>query len=127
MDAGRFDWKASGKFPQFAMPDASLPRTELRGCGGSGGLLGASPRHPAAGYGSLPFPLPRVFFLQGLETLSAAGGAPCENTQKSDRLSAKTAAGGTHQTIRLASADPKQRRLYETISQKAAALFLLSR
>ena len=23
VDAGRFDWKASGKFPQFAMPDAS--------------------------------------------------------------------------------------------------------
>ena len=83
IDSGRFDWKASGKFPQFTEPNPSYHGTELCGRGGQGGVCGADPRHPSKGYRRLSFPISRFPVLTGTGNAFPSGGASCGEHGKS--------------------------------------------
>lgn len=117
VDAGRFDWKASGKFPQFAMPDASYHGLSFVDAAGAAAFSARLRAILLRDTGACLSPFHAFFFLQGLETLSLRVERHVENTQKVIAYLQKQPLV-EHINHPLASADPKQRRLYETYFPK---------
>ena len=82
VDGGTFDWKASGKFPQFAEPNPSyhgLTFTEVAGKAAFAAYIRCILLRDT---GAAISPFNAWLLLQGVETLSLRLERPAENTEK---------------------------------------------
>lgn len=70
VDGGRFDWAASGKFPQFSEPDQSYHGLSFVQAGGPAAFALRARAVLLRDLGATLAPLHAFLFLQGLETLS---------------------------------------------------------
>ena len=70
VDSGRFDWKASGKFPQFTEPEASYHGIVFADACGPAAYITRARATLLRDTGSTLSPVSCFIFLQGLETLS---------------------------------------------------------
>ena len=70
IDSGKFDWKASGKFPQFTEPDYSYHGIVFADAVGPAAYITRARAILLRDTGSTLSPVSAFIFLQGLETLS---------------------------------------------------------
>jgi len=70
VDSGRFDWKASGKFPQFVEPDPSYHGISFTTAVGAAAYIVRARVILQRDIGATISPFNSFLFLQGLETLS---------------------------------------------------------
>ena len=70
VDSGRFDWKASGKFPQFTEPDYSYHGIAFADAAGPAAYITRARAILLRDTGSTLSPVSAFIFLQGIETLS---------------------------------------------------------
>ena len=70
IDSGRFDWKASGKFPQFTEPDNSYHGIVFTDAAGPAAYITRARAILLRDTGATLSPVSAFIFLQGLETLS---------------------------------------------------------
>ncbi len=70
VDSGKFDWKASGKFPQFTEPDYSYHGIVFADAAGPAAYITRARAILLRDTGATLSPVSSFIFLQGLETLS---------------------------------------------------------
>ena len=70
IDSGKFDWKASGKFPQFTQPEASYHGIVFADACGPAAFIVRARATLLRDIGATLSPVSCFIFLQGLETLS---------------------------------------------------------
>ena len=70
VDSGKFDWKASGKFPQFTQPEASYHGIVFDDACGPAAYITRARATLLRDIGATLSPVSCFVFLQGLETLS---------------------------------------------------------
>ena len=70
IDSGKFDWKASGKFPQFTEPEASYHGIVFADACGPAAFIVRARATLLRDIGATLSPVSCFIFLQGLETLS---------------------------------------------------------
>lgn len=111
IDSGRFDWKASGKFPQFAEPNPSYHGLSFVDAAGEAAFAARIRAILLRDTGACLSPFHAFLFLQGLETLSLRVERHVENTEKViDYLKAQPMVERINHP--LATEDPEQKRLY---------------
>ena len=76
VDSGRFDWAASGKFPQFVEEDPSYHNLSYTRDVGAAAFIIAVRVQLLRDTGAALSPFNAFLLLQGLETLSSCG-TPC--------------------------------------------------
>ena len=82
MDSGRFDWEASGKFPQFVDPDPSYHDISYTRDVGAAAFVTAVRTQLLRDTGAAMSPFNAFLFLQGLETLSLRVERHVSNAEK---------------------------------------------
>ncbi len=82
VDGGKFDWEASGKFPQFTEPNPSYHGVSFVGAAGAAAYITYIRAILLRDTGSSISPLSAWILLQGLETLSLRLDRHVENTLK---------------------------------------------
>ena len=82
VDSGKFDWKASGKFPQFTEPNASYHGVSFVDAAGPAAYVTYIRAILLRDTGATLAPLSAWILLQGLETLSLRLERHAENTKK---------------------------------------------
>ncbi|MBO4571609.1 MAG: O-acetylhomoserine aminocarboxypropyltransferase/cysteine synthase [Bacteroidales bacterium] len=82
VDSGKFDWKASGKFPQFTEPDYSYHGIVFADVAGPAAYITRARAILLRDTGSTLSPVNCFIFLQGLETLSLRIERHVENALK---------------------------------------------
>ena len=82
IDSGRFDWKASGKFPQFTEPEASYHGIVFADACGPAAYIVRARATLLRDIGATFSPVSCFIFLQGLETLSLRVERHVENALK---------------------------------------------
>ena len=82
VDSGKFDWKASGKFPQFTEPDYSYHGIVFAEAVGAAAYITRARAILLRDTGSTLSPVSAFIFLQGLETLSLRVERHVENALK---------------------------------------------
>ncbi|MBQ9310566.1 MAG: O-acetylhomoserine aminocarboxypropyltransferase/cysteine synthase [Bacteroidales bacterium] len=82
VDSGNFDWKASGKFPQFTEPEASYHGLVFADAVGPAAYITRARATLLRDTGSTLSPVSCFIFLQGLETLSLRIERHVENALK---------------------------------------------
>lgn len=111
VDSGRFDWKASGKFPQFTEPNPSYHGLSFVNAAGDAAFSARIRAILLRDTGACLSPFHAFFFLQGLETLSLRVERHVENTQKViEYLKKQPLVEAIHHP--LATEDEEQKRLY---------------
>lgn len=111
VDSGRFDWKASGKFPQFTEPNPSYHGLSFVDAAGDAAFSARIRAILLRDTGACLSPFHAFFFLQGLETLSLRVERHIENTQKViEYLKKQPLVEAIHHP--LATEDEEQKRLY---------------
>ena len=111
IDSGRFDWKASGKFPQFTEPNPSYHGLSFVDAAGEAAFAARIRAILLRDTGACLSPFHAFLFLQGLETLSLRVERHVENTEKViDYLKAQPMVERINHP--LATEDPEQKRLY---------------
>lgn len=111
VDSGRFDWKASGKFPQFTEPNPSYHGLSFVDVAGDAAFSARIRAILLRDTGACLSPFHAFFFLQGLETLSLRVERHVENTQKViEYLKKQPLVEAIHHP--LATEDEEQKRLY---------------
>ena len=80
IDSGRFDWKASGKFPSITEPDPSYHGISFYEAAGAAAFVTRIRAVLLRDTGACLAPLHAFLFLQGLETLSLRVERHIENT-----------------------------------------------
>lgn len=111
VDSGRFDWKASGKFPQFTEPNPSYHGLSFVDAAGDAAFSARIRAILLRDTGACLSPFHAFFFLQGLETLSLRVERHVENTQKViEYLKKQPMVEAIHHP--LATEDEEQKRLY---------------
>ena len=111
VDSGKFDWKASGKFPQFTEPNSSYHGLSFVDAAGDAAFAARIRAILLRDTGACLSPFHAFFFLQGLETLSFRVERHVENTEKVIEY-LKTQPLVENINHPLASEDPEQKRLY---------------
>lgn len=112
VDSGKFDWKASGKFPQLTEPNPSYHGISFVDAAGPAAFVTRIRAILLRDTGATLSPIHAFIFLQGLETLSLRVERHVENTKKvieylqSQPLVEKI----NHPSV---SEDPEQQRLYK--------------
>ena len=112
VDAGTFDWKSSGKFPQFTEPNPSYHGISFAEAAGPAAFVTRIRAILLRDMGATLSPIHAFIFLQGLETLSLRVERHIENTKKvieflkTQPLVEKI----NHPSV---SNDPAQQRLYK--------------
>lgn len=112
VDGGKFDWKASGKFPQLTEPNESYHGISFADAAGPAAFVTRIRAILLRDTGSTISPFHSWIFLQGLETLSLRVERHVENTLKvidylkNHPLVEKV----NHPAV---STDPEQQRLYK--------------
>lgn len=82
VDSGRFDWEASGKFPQFVDPDPSYHDISYTRDVGAAAFVTAVRTQLLRDTGAALSPFNAFLFLQGLETLSLRVERHVSNAEK---------------------------------------------
>lgn len=82
VDSGKFDWKASGKFPQFTEPNPSYHGLSFVDAAGPAAFAARIRAILLRDTGACLSPFHAFLFLQGLETLSLRVERHVENTEK---------------------------------------------
>ena len=82
VDSGRFDWEASGKFPQFVDPDPSYHDISYTRDVGAAAFVTAVRTQLLRDTGAALSPFNAFIFLQGLETLSLRVERHVSNAEK---------------------------------------------
>ena len=112
VDGGKFDWKASGKFPQFTEPNPSYHGISFVDAAGPAAFVTRIRAILLRDTGATLSPIHNWIFLQGLETLSLRVERHVENALKVvDYLSKNPQVEAVHHPS--VSDDPEQQRLYK--------------
>ena len=112
VDSGKFDWKASGKFPQFTEPNPSYHGISFVDAAGPAAFVTRIRAILLRDTGATLSPIHNWIFLQGLETLSLRVERHVENALKVvDYLSKNPQVEAVHHPS--VSDDPEQQRLYK--------------
>lgn len=82
VDSGKFDWKASGKFPQFTEPNVSYNGVSFTDAAGAAAYVTYIRAILLRDTGATLSPISAWILLQGLETLSLRLDRHVENTKK---------------------------------------------
>ena len=112
VDGGKFDWKASGKFPQFTEPNESYHGISFVDAAGPAAFITRIRAIILRDTGATISPIHSWIFIQGLETLSLRVERHVENALKVvDYLSKNPLVEKVnHQAV---TDDPEQQRLYK--------------
>lgn len=112
IDAGKFDWKASGKFPQFTEPNPSYHGICFVDAAGPAAFVTRIRAILLRDMGATLSPFHAFIFLQGLETLSLRVERHMENALKVvDYLSKHPLVEKVNHPA--VTTDPEQQRLYK--------------
>ena len=112
VDSGKFDWKASGKFPQLTEPNPSYHGISFADAAGSAAFVTRIGAILLRDTGATLSPLHAWIFLQGLETLSLRVERHVENALKVvEYLKNHPQVEAVHHPS--VSTDPEQQRLYK--------------
>ncbi len=112
IDGGKFDWKASGKFPQLTEPNPSYHGISFADAAGPAAFVTRIRAILLRDTGATISPIHSWIFLQGLETLSLRVERHVENALKViDYLKKQPLVEAIHHPS--VSDDPKQQRLYK--------------
>ncbi len=112
IDGGKFDWKASGKFPQLTEPNPSYHGISFADAAGPAAFVTRIRAILLRDTGATLSPLHSWIFLQGLETLSLRVERHVENALKViDYLKKQPLVEAIHHPS--VSEDPEQQRLYK--------------
>ena len=112
VDSGKFDWKASGKFPQLTEPNPSYHGISFADAAGSAAFVTRIRAILLRDTGATLSPLHAWIFLQGLETLSLRVERHVENALKVvEYLKNHPQVEAVHHPS--VSTDPEQQRLYK--------------
>ena len=112
VDGGKFDWKASGKFPQLTEPNESYHGISFVDAAGSAAFVTRIRAILLRDTGATISPFHSWIFLQGLETLSLRVERHVENALKVVRyLNGHPQVLAVHHPS--VSSDPKQQELYK--------------
>ncbi len=82
VDAGRFDWEASGKFPQLTAPYAGFHGMDFEEESGTRAFLLRARREGLRDFGACMAPMTAFQILQGIETLHLRMPRHVENARK---------------------------------------------
>ena len=82
VDAGRFDWEKSGKFPQLTAPYAGFHNMDFEEESGTRAFLLRARREGLRDFGACMAPMTAFQILQGVETLHLRMPRHVENTRK---------------------------------------------
>lgn len=112
VDAGKFDWKAAGKFPQFTEPNPSYHGISFVDAAGAAAFVTRIRAILLRDMGATLSPFHAFIFLQGLETLSLRVERHVENALRVvDYLAGHPLVEKVnHPSV---TADPEQQRLYK--------------
>ena len=112
IDAGKFDWKASGKFPQLTQPNESYHGVSFVDAAGPAAFVTRIRAILLRDTGATLSPIHNWIFLQGLETLSLRVERHVENALKVVEYLSKhpLVEKVNHPAV---STDPEQQRLYK--------------
>ena len=112
IDGGKFDWKASGKFPQLTEPNPSYHGISFANAAGPAAFVTRIRAILLRDTGATISPIHSWIFLQGLETLSLRVERHVENALKViDYLKKQPLVEAIHHPS--VSDDPEQQRLYK--------------
>ena len=112
VDGGKFDWKASGKFPQFTEPNESYHGISFVDAAGPAAFITRIRAIIRRDTGATISPIHSWIFLQGLETLSLRVERHVENALKVvDYLSKNPLVEKVNHPA--VTDDPEQQRLYK--------------
>ena len=112
VDGGKFDWKASGKFPQLTEPNPSYHGISFADAAGPAAFVTRIRAILLRDTGATISPIHSWIFLQGLETLSLRVERHVENALKViDYLKKQPLVEAIHHPS--VSDDPEQQRLYK--------------
>lgn len=112
IDGGKFDWKASGKFPQLTEPNPSYHGISFDDAAGPAAFVTRIRAILLRDTGATISPIHSWIFLQGLETLSLRVERHIENALKViDYLKKQPLVEAIHHPS--VSKDPEQQRLYK--------------
>lgn len=112
IDGGKFDWKASGKFPQLTEPNPSYHGISFADAAGPAAFVTRIRAILLRDTGATISPIHSWIFLQGLETLSLRVERHVENALKViDYLKKQPLVEAIHHPS--VSDDPDQQRLYK--------------
>ena len=112
VDGGKFDWKASGKFPQFTAPNESYHGISFVDAAGPAAFITRIRAIILRDTGATISPIHSWIFLQGLETLSLRVERHVENALKVvDYLSKNPLVEKVNHPA--VTDDPEQQRLYK--------------
>ena len=112
IDGGKFDWKASGKFPQLTEPNPSYHGISFADAAGPAAFVTRIRAILLRDTGATISPIHSWIFLQGLETLSLRVEKHIENALKViDYLKKQPLVEAIHHPS--VSKDPEQQRLYK--------------
>ncbi len=112
IDSGKFDWKASGKFPQLTEPNPSYHGISFADAAGPAAFVTRIRAILLRDTGATLSPLHAWIFLQGLETLSLRVERHVENALKVvEYLKNHPQVEAVHHPS--VSMDPEQQRLYK--------------
>ena len=112
IDGGKFDWKASGKFPQLTEPNPSYHGISFADAAGTAAFVTRIRAILLRDTGATISPIHSWIFLQGLETLSLRVERHIENALKViDYLKKQPLVEAIHHPS--VSKDPEQQRLYK--------------
>ena len=112
IDGGKFDWKASGKFPQLTEPNPSYHGISFADAAGPAAFVTRIRAILLRDTGATLSPLHAWIFLQGLETLSLRVERHVENALKVvEYLKNHPQVEAVHHPS--VSTDPEQQRLYK--------------
>ena len=113
VDSGKFDWKASGKFPAFSEPNPSYHGVCFAEAAGPAAFVTRIRAILLRDTGATLSPISSWIFLQGLETLSLRVDRHVENTLKVLEYlkTVPQVESISHPSL---STDPEQQRLYKT-------------
>ena len=112
VDGGKFDWKASGKFPQFTEPNESYHGISFVDAAGPAAFITSSRAIILRDTGATISPIHSWIFIQGLETLSLRVERHVENALKVvDYLSKNPLVEKVNHPA--VTDDPEQQRLYK--------------
>ncbi|MCX4375148.1 MAG: O-acetylhomoserine aminocarboxypropyltransferase/cysteine synthase [Lachnospiraceae bacterium] len=112
IDAGRFDWKASGRFPQLTEPNPSYHGISFVDAAGAAAFVTRIRAILLRDTGATLSPFHAFIFLQGLETLSLRVERHVENALKVVEYLSKhpQVEKVNHPSV---TTDPEQQRLYK--------------
>ena len=112
IDGGKFDWKASGKFPQLTEPNPSYHGISFADAAGPAAFVTRIRAILLRDTGATISPIHSWIFLQGLETLSLRVERHIENALKViDYLKKQPLVEAIHHPS--VAKDPEQQRLYK--------------